>query len=156
MNFGFQEIDGEEVGLLETYAFRQDFRINVEIMKARDKLLCVCQITTDNAARAPIRAEFWMKKIVYPCWRLWVTEFMLSIWNKATNEMPANGTQFVGNCWRPTLQATWIHQGRFSNSYSSYMIKPISAQVIRYGPYHMAHVICSSEYNLKTYEKTEW
>ena len=62
MNFGFQEIDGEEVGLLETYAYRQDFRINVEIMKARDKLLRVCQITTDNAARAPIRAEFWIKK----------------------------------------------------------------------------------------------
>ena len=58
MNFGFQEIDGEEVGLLVTYAYRQDFRINVEIMKARDKLLRVCQITTDNAARAPIRAEF--------------------------------------------------------------------------------------------------
>ena len=68
MNFGFQEIDGEEVGLLETYAFRQDFRINVEIMKARDKLLCVCQITTDNAAQAPIRAEFRIKtEIVYPC-----------------------------------------------------------------------------------------
>jgi len=41
MNFGFQEIDGEEVGLSETYAYRQDFRINVEIMKARDKLYYV-------------------------------------------------------------------------------------------------------------------
>ena len=42
MNFGFQEIDGEEVGLSETYAFRQDFRINVEIMKARDQLQLLC------------------------------------------------------------------------------------------------------------------
>ena len=36
MNFGFQEIVGEVVGLLVTYAFHQDCRINVEIMKARD------------------------------------------------------------------------------------------------------------------------
>ena len=36
MNFGFQEIVGEVVGLLPTYAFHQDYRINVEIMKARD------------------------------------------------------------------------------------------------------------------------
>ena len=37
MSFGFQEIDGEGAGLLATCAYHPDFRINVEIMKARDK-----------------------------------------------------------------------------------------------------------------------
>ena len=39
MSFGFQEIDGEGAGLLATCAYHPDFRINVEIMKARDKLI---------------------------------------------------------------------------------------------------------------------
>ena len=38
MNFGFQEIVGEVVGLLLTCAFHQDCRISAEIMKARDQL----------------------------------------------------------------------------------------------------------------------
>ena len=37
MNFGSQEIVGEEAGLLATYAFHQGCKINVEIMKARDR-----------------------------------------------------------------------------------------------------------------------
>ena len=51
--------------------------------------------------------------LVNPWSRLWIAKFMFSVRNKTTNEMSSCRTQFVGDCWRSTLQATWVYKEGF-------------------------------------------
>ena len=134
MNFGFHEIDGEEVGLLVTYAYHPDFRINVEIMKARDSLIidhnvwamhyCVIFMRT---ARTSL-----IKTMVHPVY---------VFHTKQGNQCDA----FQGDtvCWKllKTNSASSMSSfGRFFNSYSGCFISSYIYHFIchiSYGPYNM-------------------